>query len=1053
MKKLFLLLATTSLIFTSCETGGGLNEGENVDLPSEKIATIAEQSANINATIATLETTKSAMNATIASLNEQQPVTRGNDNDNNGVKDMIAALEERLAALEQMIANLKEYADGDLSEMQDWVEATFATMEQYNALASELATLKALLEGFEGVSTTELSDALAASEQSMKQWVNEQLSGYATIAEVEAQIAALKERLTAELNEEIEKVVATLTALMNDTKQEYEKAITEAIQNQGVINDKIAEDIANINKRIDEELATINKRLDDIEKRLDEIEEALANLIKQIQSLEYIDTNGDEPTPIVTSAEGAIVNLNFRISPKSAVADLLKHWESVVKVNAYYLNDISTIVDLAIVSFEGSESTGLVTIKASGENLSAEFYNDLQSASLYLAISDGNNDIESQSIAIKPQCWYNDSINVAPANNEIYYITNDNKTIALGDPNIVSNLYDWQKGFFVVKYRNDVTTIAQKLFYNCSSLTQVSLPSCVYSIGNNAFEGCNNLTNVNISDLSAWCEINFESNPLDSNAKLYLNGELVEGDLVIPNGTTSIGAGAFCYCNKLTSVTIPDSVTSIGQSAFYNCTSLTSVTIPDSVTSIGASAFYRCSNLKEVYCKPTTPPIGGADMFDVETTNIYIPANSAYAYTLAEYWKNYAKGQLVDYDFEAGEIIGAYQTNRIYYTATSKINLNGASHEWNPATGKGCVTYKSEITYFASECFHYCKNLTSITIPMSIKGLESGTFMGCENLRQFKGKFASEDGRCLLTNEDILRDPELSDPETPGIPDILSVKPIRIMSSSSEKTSQSSDELRNELVLSAFAPAGLTEYVIPNGVEVIGVGAFYLCDNLTKVTIPEGVEYIDSNAFANCTNLTSVTIPNSVIGIGFYAFSGCSSLTSITIPDSVIDIDYGTFYGCSKLTSFYGKFASTDNRCLIVNNEYKRGYLCSFAPAGLTEYTIPDGVATIAAFKFGNCSNLTNITIPSSVTCIHAHIFYDCGSLKNIYCKPTTPPAIYYYIDTYGKEGSFPFNSEVTIYVPSSAYDSYMQYSNYSNFGTAQANWSAYKSYLQPYNF
>jgi phage shock protein A len=147
MKKLLLLFAAVGMIFAACEQGGGPDNGGNGDLSLNKIATIEEQGANIKATIATLETTKSAVNATIATLNEQQPVTRGSDNGNNGVKDMIAALEERLAALEQMIANLKEYADGDLSEIQDWAEATFATMEQYNALASELATLKALLEG------------------------------------------------------------------------------------------------------------------------------------------------------------------------------------------------------------------------------------------------------------------------------------------------------------------------------------------------------------------------------------------------------------------------------------------------------------------------------------------------------------------------------------------------------------------------------------------------------------------------------------------------------------------------------------------------------------------------------------------------------------------------------------------------------------------------------------------------------------------------------------------------------------------------------------------
>ena len=339
MKKLLLMLAAVGMIFTACEAGGGLDEGGNgTPASSNKIATIEEQCANIKATIATLETTKSAVNATIASLNEQQPVTRGNDNGNgnNGVKDMIAALEERLAALEQMIANLKEYADGNLSEMQDWAEATFATMEQYNALASELATLKALLEGFEGVSTAELSEALAASEQSMKQWVNEQLSGYATIAEVDAQIAALKESLTAESNEEVEKVAATLTALMNDTKQEYEKAITAAIQNQGVINDKIAKGIADINKRIDEELATIYKRLDDIEKRLDEIEGNIKDLVSRIQSISYLKKHGALPTPVEITAEKAIINLDFKLSPKSVVASLADNWSECLKIKAYW---------------------------------------------------------------------------------------------------------------------------------------------------------------------------------------------------------------------------------------------------------------------------------------------------------------------------------------------------------------------------------------------------------------------------------------------------------------------------------------------------------------------------------------------------------------------------------------------------------------------------------------------------------------------------------------------------------------------------------------------
>ena len=73
----------------------------------------------------------------------------------------------------------------------------------------------------------------------------------------------------------------------------------------------------------------------------------------------------------------------------------------------------------------------------------------------------------------------------------------------------------------------------------------------------------------------------------------------------------------------------------------------------------------------------------------------------------------------------------------------------------------------------------------------------------------------------------------------------------------------------------------ITSFEIPEGVEVIGYGAFYRCIDLTSVTIPNSVKSLDYYAFHSCMGLTSITIPGSVKSIGNSAFSGCSRLTEI----------------------------------------------------------------------------------------------------------------------------------------------------------------------------
>ena len=140
-----------------------------------------------------------------------------------------------------------------------------------------------------------------------------------------------------------------------------------------------------------------------------------------------------------------------------------------------------------------------------------------------------------------------------------------------------------------VNYMNrirKVTSIGESAFWHCS-ITSVTIPNSVTSIGRYAFEWCSRLTSVTIGNsvTSIGDHAFYNCNRMTS--------------VSIGNSVTSIGNDAFLKCKGLTSVTIPNSVTSIGDYAFRECSGLTSVTIPNSVTSIGDYAF-DCKNLATV---------------------------------------------------------------------------------------------------------------------------------------------------------------------------------------------------------------------------------------------------------------------------------------------------------------------------------------------------------------------------------------------------------------------------------------------------------------------
>ena len=189
--------------------------------------------------------------------------------------------------------------------------------------------------------------------------------------------------------------------------------------------------------------------------------------------------------------------------------------------------------------------------------------------------------------------------------NEIYCTSLTSVTIPNSVTSIGNSAFKGCVYLTSVTIPNSVTSIGNSAFDGCASLTSVNIPNSVISIGKSAFQRCEDLTSVTLpNSITTIAEEMF-----------YFCGSL--RSITIPDGVTSIEKNAFRRCGIRT-ITIPSSVTSIGEAAFRLCTRLTTVTIPSSVTSIGDSAFSNCFVLTSVVSLADPAPSLG-DLVFIDT--------------------------------------------------------------------------------------------------------------------------------------------------------------------------------------------------------------------------------------------------------------------------------------------------------------------------------------------------------------------------------------------------------------------------------------------------
>lgn len=248
-------------------------------------------------------------------------------------------------------------------------------------------------------------------------------------------------------------------------------------------------------------------------------------------------------------------------------------------------------------------------------------------------------------------------------------------------PNSVTNIGKrafYRSGLTSITIPDSVTSIQEGTFEDCSGLGSVVIPKSVRRIEKEAFAKCS--CTIHISDLAAWCRIEFHGDSFGSIPfkKLFLNGDRVE-ELVIPSSVTSVEGGAFSHCYGLASVTIPNSVTNI-YGAFAECSDLKSVHISDLA----------------VWCR-----IGGGGGFSRR-------------YSAPEY-NLYLNGELIT------DLIVPDSVTDIADSAFAHCSLTS-------------VTIPNSVTNIGSFAFAGCKGLKWCVIPSSVKSIGSYAFTHCSSL-------------------------------------------------------------------------------------------------------------------------------------------------------------------------------------------------------------------------------------------------------------------------------------------------------------------------------
>lgn len=529
-----------------------------------------------------------------------------------------------------------------------------------------------------------------------------------------------------------------------------------------------------------------------------------------------------------------------------------------------------------------------------------------------------------------------------------------------------------------------VTLIGGNAFKDCATIDSITLPDSITYISDRAFENCS-LTKIYYSgSIADWCKVSGLVNLVSGSRTLYIEGNEISGDLVIPEGITSIGDEAFRFCN-LTSITFPESLKTIGSYSFGTNEAITEITIPEGVEEIKEAAFYWCTSLRKATL-PASLTTVAKNIFNTCTgTTVYCKATEK-----PEGWNSGWNFSFYLHDWQHGgylPVVWDCENNDIAEDGFKYEYIDGLRYKlkdgvatvyMQPTNLTGNIVIPSSVNYDGAsysvtgidDYAFGVSDISGVTIPASVTDIGEYAIYNCPSLTKIEIPSTAVNmgmcacyGDCLTVYCEAAEKPEGWDTGWLG-------NGTPVIWNSNENDTDSSGY--------AYAIVNGLRYSLKDGeATVIRQPA-----NIVTANIPASITYKNAEY--------------SVTSIGGNAFSGCLSLTSVIIPDSVISVGVDAFKDCSSL-----KFNEYDNAYYLGNDTNNYVALIKAKDASIASCDIHSDTKVIASYAFYDCNSIERIIIPRGVTGIGYLAFGYCDNLASV-----TIPDTVTLLDSYAFSGS-----------------------------------------------